>query len=299
MTRQPTYISVQDLAGVDELGRRLIAQSDTGPVCCLVLGSTDTGKTTLVTDLANGIARRRDVAIVDADVGQSRIGPPTTVGWALAEPHMSDLAGLVLRGMFFVGDISPSGHLLPMTVAIARACWQALGRAKLLIIDTGGFVNEPAAKALWWQVHHIVQPRAIIAVQRHDELEPILKGVEAATEAVYRVGCPDHVRSKSAENRQRFRAARFADYFRDRNTYKVNLAEVAVQMARPRGSIDACGLAGRLVGLRDGRGCDRALGVIVRWDDQNSVLEFVSPSLTIGEIRCIVVGDVKIDLSQL
>ena len=48
----------------------------------MVVGASDTGKTTLTAYLAGALAARGEtVAVVDADVGQSEIGPPTTVGW--------------------------------------------------------------------------------------------------------------------------------------------------------------------------------------------------------------------------
>src|SRR5918999_822328 len=47
----------------------------------MVIGEGDTGKTTLVTALANALVERGfRVAVLDADLGQSEIGPPTTIG---------------------------------------------------------------------------------------------------------------------------------------------------------------------------------------------------------------------------
>ena len=47
----------------------------------VVIGEVNSGKTTLVARLASALfARGRSVGVLDADVGQSEIGPPTTVG---------------------------------------------------------------------------------------------------------------------------------------------------------------------------------------------------------------------------
>src|SRR5438445_11880821 len=47
----------------------------------LILGTSDTGKTSLTARLAGALAARGErVAVVAADVGQSAIGRPTTVG---------------------------------------------------------------------------------------------------------------------------------------------------------------------------------------------------------------------------
>jgi hypothetical protein len=58
----------------------------------LFLGAPDTGKTTLIEALAVRLANDHTVAIVDADIGQSHIGPPTTVGWAKLTADRSDLS---------------------------------------------------------------------------------------------------------------------------------------------------------------------------------------------------------------
>ena len=76
----------------------------------LVLGSVDTGKTTLVTYLANSLVKRgKRVAIVDADVGQSDIGPPTTIGLGLVESPIKKMREAKRLAMYFVGAISPEG----------------------------------------------------------------------------------------------------------------------------------------------------------------------------------------------
>src|SRR2546428_12333862 len=47
----------------------------------LILGTSDTGKTSLTARLAGALAARGERgAVVDADVGQSEIRPPPTVG---------------------------------------------------------------------------------------------------------------------------------------------------------------------------------------------------------------------------
>lgn len=280
-----------------KLRQHLTAQASQEPYCCLVLGGADTGKTMLVNNLACASAAGKKVAVIDADIGQSHIGPPTTVGWALADPAVFEMSALPVREIYFVGDVAPTGRLLQLTAAINLASRQALQQAQLVIIDTGGFINDPAARALWWQVHRIIVPQVVVAVQRHDELEPILKGLAQITPNLFRLGCSPQVRSKSAHRRRQFRRRRFADYFRHRQDYMLDLADVSLQPARLRGSADPDNFSNRLVALRDRRGRDRALGIIVAYHKQNNMLVITSPPITIEEIRCVVMGDVQIDLS--
>lgn len=47
----------------------------------MILGGSDTGKTSLVEYIANLLVSKFKVGIVDCDMGQSHIGPPTTIAW--------------------------------------------------------------------------------------------------------------------------------------------------------------------------------------------------------------------------
>ncbi len=50
----------------------------------MLLGEADTGKTTLAEGLGAFLSKDFRTAAVDLDMGQSRIGPPATVGWGFA-----------------------------------------------------------------------------------------------------------------------------------------------------------------------------------------------------------------------
>jgi len=68
---------------------------------------------------------------------------------------------------------------------------------------------------------------------------------------------------------------------------------VAVQTGRRPGEE---GFVGRVVGLRDENGQDAAVGVIERWEQ--AVATVRTPKLEIERIRCLVIGDVTIELDQ-
>ena len=109
----------------------------------LVIGATDAGKSTFCRFLADfALAKGFKVACVDADIGQSQIGPPTTIGVKSFVPRSETQSpsgeepildrgphpllgrggqnpvekGIVFDGtadrLYFVGDVSPKGHFL-------------------------------------------------------------------------------------------------------------------------------------------------------------------------------------------
>jgi polynucleotide 5'-hydroxyl-kinase GRC3/NOL9 len=256
------------------------------------LGAADVGKTTLISRIGAGLAAKRSTAIVDADTGQSHIGPPATVGWAIARPEENDLENLPLGEMAFVGEISPVGHLLQETGAIAQCVKQAAGKANTVLIDTPGFISGFAACALWWEVVRSVQPEAIIAVNRGSELNEVLRGVTNCGPAIEIIGCCDAVKNKSPEQRRAFRQRRFARYFADVDTFEIRLKDVGVQNSKKLNGECA---QGRLVGLRNDKGTDLAMGFVVDWQDGDKVI-VKAPLVDPKEVRCIAVGDATIDL---
>jgi polynucleotide 5'-hydroxyl-kinase GRC3/NOL9 len=273
---------------------------------CLILGASDTGKTTLAAAFAKRLADRHIVGIVDADIGQSHIGPPATVGWTIIENEQStvlrtpcggqltpfDFSQLPAGGISFVGDITPVGHLLQFTAAILQCVEQASKTATLIIIDTPGFINGSAATALWWDVQRLLQPKLILAVQKNTELSEILVGLQSFDLRIERIKSPPQIPFKSPQQRQKYRKEQFSKYFRDPCIYNISLSKVAVQTGR---NLNSDSLTNRLIALRDEKGVDIAIGTITSWQDDKGIAIVKTPKIDINQIRCVVIGDITID----
>jgi polynucleotide 5'-hydroxyl-kinase GRC3/NOL9 len=273
----------------EDFHRRVLLEKGTW----LVLGGADTGKTTLVGALCEAFATDGPVGIVDGDVGQSHIGPPTTVGWGVVDGGRCDLSQVEARGIAFVGDITPAGHLLQFTGALLRCVEEASEAAQIVVIDTPGFIAGPAASALWWEVQRILRPQVIVAVRREGELGEILAGLKGARSHIELLCSPDTIRTKSPQERRRHRQRQFAEYLRESSVHEVSLNQVALQRGRRPGEQ---GRLGRVVGLRDENGQDVAVGVIERWG--KGVATIKTPNLDIERIRCLVIGDVAVDFGE-
>jgi polynucleotide 5'-hydroxyl-kinase GRC3/NOL9 len=279
----------------DNITQKLLSKSIIQKGICLFLGASDTGKTTLAAALAKRLASKQPVGIVDADIGQSHIGPPTTVGWAVADNRRSDFSQLLAAGISFVGDVTPVGHLLQLTAAIIQCVEQASKVAELIILDTPGFIRGPAAIALWWTVQRVLNPKLIIAVQRESELSDILIGLQCFDSQIELVKCPSQIRTKSPEDRRTYRQDQFDKYFRDSLLYNINLSDVAVQTTQnlSRNSPVSC-----LVGLRNRQGTDAAIGIIKDWQSEKNIAVIRAPQLDIQQVCCLVIGDVTIEITD-
>lgn len=179
----------------------------------LVIGSADRGKTTLVAKWARAAASEGGVTFVlDTDIGQSELGPPTTIGLAKALPTVERLHDLKAEALFWVGALSPSAAALEHVVACARAAELArkLG-AERLLIDTPGWVSGPAARRWLAALAQALRPQTIVGVGEPGELDGLLKMLCASCGATAeRVAPPEGVTRKPAGMRATRRSTRLA-----------------------------------------------------------------------------------------
>ena len=262
---------------------------------CLILGSTDTGKTTLIAALAKHLAKKNAVGIVDADIGQSHIGPPATVGWGIVEKAEFDFSQLTCRGISFVGDISPTGHLLQLTEGVFQCANQTSRASDVVIIDTPGFISGPAACALWWTVQRILQPDLILAVERNDELKNIIDGLQHINSKIERIQSPAAIATKSPQQRQSYRRKQFTKYFQNSQLYNIGLKDVSIQTSARAGFQN---LVNRLISLRDENGIDINLGLIKKWQKESNNISVRAPDTDTRRIRCLVIGDFTIEIDR-
>ncbi|RKY05273.1 hypothetical protein DRP77_01500 [Candidatus Poribacteria bacterium] len=181
----------------------------------LLLGRVDTGKTTLCRYLAaKGLEKGLKVGVVDADIGQSWIGPPTCIGMKLLTESIDQLRDEP-DGIYFVGAISPPGHLLECVVGTRMMVEEARGMgAEMAVIDTTGLVDGDVGRALKRAKILAVRPTRIVAVQERDELEPFLRGLEPfEIWRVHRLEKAPQVMRKSHDYRVNYRELRFKEYF--------------------------------------------------------------------------------------
>jgi polynucleotide 5'-hydroxyl-kinase GRC3/NOL9 len=109
----------------------------------MLVGDTDTGKSTIAIYLANMAIRRGLVPIViDGDVGQGDLAPPTAIGAAVLSKQVVDLRDVNANLFEFVGSISPIG----CEGLIAKKSRSILDRTgpitDICIVNTDGYVKN-------------------------------------------------------------------------------------------------------------------------------------------------------------
>ena len=254
----------------------------------MVVGATDTGKTSLVTQLADALLRDgRSVAVVDADLGQSEIGPPTTVGLGVLRALPARLRDAEVRGLAFVGATSPVGHLRATAAATGRLTDRArrLGVDHVLV-DTSGLVQGAIGQALKRDKIARVGPDLVLCLERAGECAHILQALDVGAPTVVRLAAEPDARRRTASERQARREAAFATYFATARPVELDLGRVVPGDGGAAGDASPV-LPDALVGLDGDGGETLGLGVVLAVDRHRGVLlvETPVPSEDVAAVR--------------
>lgn len=286
------------------------------PGVTMFLGASDTGKTTCLRAAAAYLARAGllPLAIVDADLGQSTIGPPTTVGLTLVtkenEPALRS-GKLVCHAMCFVGALSPVGHLLQTVVATKRLVEKALRRgARAVLVDTTGLIDRNVGFQLKLNKFELLEPGHIVALQRDGELEGVLSVIaDRPGLTVHRLTVSHHARARSAAERYRYRTSRFAAYFGNATRVQLEtrkltilsppagMSKITVESLPPVISLDfipSKNVVGCLVGLNNAANETLALGLIERVTRNAQRMEILRPFRSRAQVRIVQLSNIRL-----
>jgi polynucleotide 5'-hydroxyl-kinase GRC3/NOL9 len=258
----------------------------------MIIGASDTGKSTLAQYLFQQFARTGlCTAVLDADVGQSTLGLPTTLNLAMgSEPGDDRFPPSGPRLSYFVGDITPRGHMLPMLVG-SHALQQkglALG-AEVVVVDTTGLVDRSqGGKALkQWEIE-LLDPALVVGLQRNKELEPILWPLRLDG----RVRTADltvspHVAQRSRESRIKRRRECLSRYFQEAHTRLLTPGKLAMY------DIERLAV-GALVAFQAADGFTLGLGVVEEARCDGSLL-VRTPLSSLDQVRSLRFGALRWD----
>ena len=269
----------------------------------ILLGATDTGKSTLAKFLIFNLCKRGlKVALIDADIGQSFLGPPTTIGLSVFKSDPNWEIVLSPPEIFFVGSTTPEGHfpihLKGVKMMVDKA--PSYG-AEVIIVDTTGFVLGEAGKELKRRKIDLLSPRFIIALQKSDEIEHILELYkENSLYKIYRLPLSEQVKPRSMEERKIYRTNKFQEYFKHSTIYELVINEVQIEGEVLDANGDtipldwALRINGLLIGLKDSNDETLALGVIRNYFEEKKVVRVFTPLRDIQGVKTIQLSSLKV-----
>jgi polynucleotide 5'-hydroxyl-kinase GRC3/NOL9 len=167
----------------------------------MVVGRVDTGKSTLVRNMADHM----DAYVLDADIGQNDIGPPAVVSLGVrAEGNYRMIDG------YFCGSVTPSGHFMPMIAGVSRMLPQQGGRT--VLINTTGLATGDIGRTFKTEKINAVKPDLIIGLETGNELK-YLDAFAHGGATVIKFKPHPQVTSRSRSERERLRTAMFMKHF--------------------------------------------------------------------------------------
>jgi polynucleotide 5'-hydroxyl-kinase GRC3/NOL9 len=196
----------------------------------MIVGAPDVGKSTLACLLVYHLCQAgRKVVLIDGDLGQNHLGPPTTISMNTFDsfpPHLNEMKPQL---MGFVGSTSPSHHLVATIVKIKKILEKSLlYQPEVVIINTDGMVLGNEARTLKSNLISLTNPQAIISLQYSGEIEHLLKPLEKGSTNIYRLPVSEKARKKSPAERRKIREQRFAAYFEDSQSTHISIDQVTI-----------------------------------------------------------------------
>jgi polynucleotide 5'-hydroxyl-kinase GRC3/NOL9 len=205
------------------------------PVTAIVLGTVDSGKTSFCTYLINRLLReKKKVAILDGDLGQSDIGPPSTVAYTFVTKSITDLFNLEAKNAFFVGVTSPNTAVNKVIEGLTSLKKEILtSDPDFIIINTDGWVKEEEAVNYKVQLVKELNPDITFCIQQKDELAPIINTFEKYTTIA--VDSPSAIKQRSVEKRRSLRELGYMKYLRNAKVQSLLLSWLKIEENDPFG----------------------------------------------------------------
>jgi polynucleotide 5'-hydroxyl-kinase GRC3/NOL9 len=269
----------------------------------ILLGATDTGKSNLAKFLIFNLCKRGlKVALIDADIGQSFLGPPTTIGLSVFKSDPNWEIVLSPPEIFFVGSTTPEGHFPIHLKGIKMMVDKALSYGvEMIIVDTTGFVLGEAGKELKRRKIDLLSPRFILALQKSNGIEHVLDLYKENPQyKIYRLPLSEQVKPRSMEERRINRTNKFQDYFKHAVIQELTIENVQIEgeVLDPNGDILptdwALKINGLLIGLKDSNDETLALGVIRNYFEEKKVVRVFTPLRDIQGVKTIQLSSLKV-----
>ncbi|HKJ88571.1 MAG TPA: Clp1/GlmU family protein, partial [Gammaproteobacteria bacterium] len=157
----------------------------------------------------------------DADTGQKDVGPPASLTLRFLDPGREPSEGA--DGFYFMGSVTPRGHLLP--VAIGSRILLDRARDRAVIVNTDGMIHGSGRILRHYQLEALA-PDHVVALERDSE-----RGIVPAP-----LGCRIHrlrpspaARRRNPERRRGARQEAFREYFRKARRVVLGLARLRME----------------------------------------------------------------------
>jgi polynucleotide 5'-hydroxyl-kinase GRC3/NOL9 len=151
--------------------------------------------------------------LIDADLGQSDLGPPSTIGSCRIAKPVRDPFEIAAESICFIGVTSPNSAVPQVIEGIIRMRDNAVKHgAGVLIINTDGWIEGEDAVRYKIALARQIKPDIVVAIQEKNELTFLL-GALIETKNLAIESSPS-VRKRDREERKLLRELGYKKYLR-------------------------------------------------------------------------------------
>jgi polynucleotide 5'-hydroxyl-kinase GRC3/NOL9 len=244
-----------------------LVEMETGKV--MLIGMTDVGKSTLSTYLTNRIlSKRLSVHVIDADIGQADVGPPTTIAHSIATTPISSLVDLKSQAIIFIGDTSPSHVETKIVDGLRRLSDRT--NDSLILINTDGWVLDAEAISYKVRMINATEPELVIGLAAGKELQPILSGSHAHALSIKTA---KEVLARSRNDRREARILGYRRFLEGARTRTIPLSTINLSIPpnlRTARAPKTEELSNLIVGLLNAKGYMLEMGILIGLTDDSA-----------------------------
>jgi len=217
----------QDIASYEEWKRKAeeIAEKCISKAKCkiVIVGETDSGKTTFATMLGNSLLKRGSVPVIlDADPGQNTIGFPGFIAagkYSIKSIWPSDIGW---EKLYFVGKLSPAGIESEMIIGAMKLSQHY--RDGILIVDTDGWFADLRSYSYKYRLINSLMPDFSVVICQN-ECGVLKRIIEGETEAVF-LKSPPRRAVRSREERILIKSDKVLNLIASERTREISLSSV-------------------------------------------------------------------------
>jgi polynucleotide 5'-hydroxyl-kinase GRC3/NOL9 len=229
----------------------------------LVIGSTDTGKSTLCMFLVNCILKfKQSVALIDADIGQSDLGPPGTLGLSIINKPYIESANLNVDSMIFVGKTSPSSVIDKVINGILKL-ENCIQKGTSIVINTDGWILDAEAIAYKLKMIRQLDPNMTIILNEGNEFYDIVE----SNLPFMRIQVPKFIKTRGREDRKKIREDHNKKYLKNAIQKNFPLNGIMIEGLQSK-RIDG----GEILGFLDPNGFLIGIGILEYIDRRKQIL---------------------------
>lgn len=227
----------------------------------MLLGKSDSGKSSLCTYLLNKLSCGKKVAILDGDMGQSDIGPPCTIAYAFSNKPVTELYQLKMENAIFLGVTSPVRALAETINALVQLKKDILeNNPDFILVNTDGWVLGEAAIKHKAQMIEALKPEIVACFDEKDELKLLLANLTDTL--TVKLGSSPFVNERSPDKRKTIREISYAKYLDGAKAKTFLLSKIKLENKKALLAMNGEG-KNLLVGFKDSLGKFLGIGILL------------------------------------